>query len=149
MLLWRLRDIISKIRYLSYVEYFMNQKDKVLFTVRHTPKLVYWCMSQYSWTHHIITKVKHILKWRNINYIHNYYIQYYLFFHKKWIKQYVFSVCVHRLNYPHGKTTRRITRVMYSLICLAFQKFPHYLITCNSFRKTFLNLKYVSLKISA
>jgi len=41
MLLWRLRDIISKIRYLSYVEYFMNQKDKVLFTVRHTPKLVY------------------------------------------------------------------------------------------------------------
>ena len=36
----------------------------VLFAVRHTTKHVYCCMSQYS-THHIITKVKHLLKLRN------------------------------------------------------------------------------------
>jgi hypothetical protein len=39
---------------------------KLLFTVRHTTKPVHCCMSQYSSTHHIITNVKHLLKWRDI-----------------------------------------------------------------------------------
>jgi hypothetical protein len=73
---WRKPDIISEKYFLSYVEYLMNHEVKMLFTVRHTTKLVYWCRSQYSSKYHIITKVKHQLKRRNINYIHNYFIQY-------------------------------------------------------------------------
>jgi hypothetical protein len=33
---WRKPDIISKVNFLSYVKYFMNQESKLLFTVRHT-----------------------------------------------------------------------------------------------------------------
>jgi len=37
-----------------------------MFTVGHMTKHVYLCMSQYSSTCHIITNVKHLLQWRNI-----------------------------------------------------------------------------------
>ena len=42
-----------------------QQKITELFTVRPTNKQVYCSMSQYSSTHHIFTKVKQLLKWRN------------------------------------------------------------------------------------
>jgi len=44
----------------------MKQEVRALFTVRHTAKDVYCCMSQYSSTQHIIKKVKRQLKLRNI-----------------------------------------------------------------------------------
>ena len=44
----------------------MKLEVRTLFTVRHTTKYVYLCISQYSTTHHIITKVKRLLKQRNI-----------------------------------------------------------------------------------
>jgi len=39
-----------------------QQKVTALFTVRPANKQVYCAMSQYSSTHYIITKVKHLLK---------------------------------------------------------------------------------------
>jgi len=40
----------------------MEPYDRLLFTVRHTAKYVYCCMSQYSPTQHIIKNVKHMFK---------------------------------------------------------------------------------------
>ena len=44
----------------------MKLEVKLLFTVSHVAKEVYWCISQYSTTQYIISNVKHSLKWRNI-----------------------------------------------------------------------------------
>jgi hypothetical protein len=46
----------------SSVEYLMNHEFSVPFTVGHTAKEVYWCVSKYSSITLIITDVKHLVE---------------------------------------------------------------------------------------
>ena len=46
----------------------MIQEFKLLLTVRHTDKEIYWCMSQYPSIKHTITNVKHLSKLRYVQY---------------------------------------------------------------------------------
>jgi hypothetical protein len=105
-------------------------------------------MSQYSSAHHLISKLKHRLKpehfstkykgranteERSINYS----------FLKKELNS-TFSQCVSvDLIIEHGKTKRRITCILYSVYCLKLQENSHYLITCTSFKRTLLILRYL------
>jgi len=50
----------------SCVEYLMNHEFSVPFTVGHTAKEVYWCVSKYTSITLIITDVKHLVEWCNI-----------------------------------------------------------------------------------
>ena len=50
----------------SYGKYLI-ETNRILLTIRHTTRQIYWCIAQYSSTHHIITKVRHLLQLSNNN----------------------------------------------------------------------------------
>jgi hypothetical protein len=141
----------------------MKQKLILLLTVRQTNKHIYWSLSQYSSTLHIITNVKLLVKCRNINHTNPSHTNktpnsktifklritwhrgtfVWLLLCKNWLNS-TFSQCVSvDLIIQHGKTKRRITYIMKSLYCPALQNLPHYLFTFSSFRKTLLNMRYI------